>query len=103
MDAYYKSEQVLNLSDGEATSYPESQRTWSKEKTRALFEGVEEHGTYHADKQRFRHYYDVIATLFRDQVQSRDLEEGILKAVDDFYKAGCPKASMESNHGGSVN
>ena len=101
VDVYYKSEEAMNSIDCGTTSSLESQRTWSKEKTRALFDAVKEHGTYHADEQRFRHYYDVVAIMFRDQVHSRNLEEGIVKAVDDFYRAGCPKASsMESNHGG---
>ena len=91
VESFYEERKVGTLT---ADGIGVSEDQWSKEKTMALFDGVCKGGSCKSDELRFHHYYDVVGTIYRRHAQDGSLEEGIVKAVDAFYKAGCPKVSL---------
>ena len=92
--SFYRGKAVEASLMVQANASTAAQQQWTKEKTVALFDEVGEKGSCGSDEEHFRHFYDVVGTIYRMQSQDRSLEGGIRRAVDEFHQAGCPKVSL---------
>jgi hypothetical protein len=96
IDKFYES-QAPKSSPQQETSAVAATRC-NKEETTALFKIVQEKGPYTTCERSRSHYYEVMGMLFLEQAPNRSLEEGIEKAVRNFYAARCPKAGNCDYH-----
>jgi hypothetical protein len=85
--SFYEEKKTVTPTIADATGASENR--WSKGKTIPLFNEVDEKGSYASVEQHYRHFYNVVGTIYRRKAQDASLKK--IKQSTSSTRQDAPK------------